>query len=48
MQDYHWYGSKVSVSYDENPITHDAKVWFFSRPLTEEERADKKAKAKKG
>ena len=48
MQKYLWDGSKVLLTYDENAVTRDAKVWFFSRPLIEEEKADKTTKAKKG
>jgi hypothetical protein len=48
MEKYYWNGSKVTVTYDENSITHDGTVWFFSEPLTAERKADEKAKAKKG
>jgi hypothetical protein len=43
-----WRGARVIVSYDENSLTRDARVWFFSIPLTDEEKADKERKAKKG
>jgi hypothetical protein len=48
MNSYTWRGSRAIVSYDENSITHNATVWFFSAPLISEEQADKKAKARKG
>jgi hypothetical protein len=48
MEGYRWFGSKVTISYDENSIIHDADVWFFSMPLVAEQEADKKAKAKTG
>jgi hypothetical protein len=48
MEGYQWTGSKVILRYDENPITRDADVWFFSRPLLAEEKTDQTIKAKKG
>jgi hypothetical protein len=48
MEDYQWFGSKVTVSYKKNPITNNADVWFFSKPLVAEQQADQKSKAKRG
>jgi hypothetical protein len=48
MERYQWDASKVIVTYDENSITRDAVVWFFSEPLVAEQKADQKAKAQKG
>jgi hypothetical protein len=45
MYRYLWSGSHVRVSYDQNSITDDADVWFYSIPLLNEERTDQKAKA---
>jgi hypothetical protein len=48
MDHYMWSGSHVRISYDQNSINDDADVWFFGTPLLDEERADRKAKARKG
>jgi hypothetical protein len=48
MQRYTWRSARVIISYDGNSITRDASVWFFSIPLTDEEKADKEREARKG
>lgn len=48
LEEYLWRGSRVILSYDQNSITKDSIVWFFSVPLIDEEKTEKKGKAKKG
>ena len=48
IEKYHWFGKKVSMTYDENSITDDAGVFLSSRLIREEEAQDKKRKAEAG
>jgi hypothetical protein len=48
MDRYYWEGSRVVLSYDENPLNHDATVVLSSVPLQSQKTAEDKAKARKG
>jgi hypothetical protein len=48
MERYYWNSTHVVLSYDENPLSHDATVVFSSVPLESQKAADEKAKARKG
>lgn len=47
IEDYNWFGKLVSLGYDENSINGSAKVIMYSKPISKQEDADKKAVAKK-
>jgi len=47
IQDFGWYGKKVSLRYDENSITNDATVYMCSKESLEKQRKDAKVKANK-
>ena len=49
IEEYHWGSNKVSMNYEENPISHDADISIFDRALFARMMADgeKKAKAAK-
>src|SRR6266850_4667737 len=44
----YWDGARVSLAYNEKPISHDATVLFQSLSLKNEKDAAEKAKARKG
>jgi hypothetical protein len=48
MDRYSWHGRRVTLIYDEKPITNDADVLFESVTLKNEREADEKAKARQG
>jgi hypothetical protein len=48
MDRYYWEGARVVLSYDENPLNHDATVVMSSVPLESQKATDDKAKARKG
>lgn len=47
IDDFSWYGKKVSLSYDENSISGDAQVLMYSKIIMNEITTDEKEKAKK-
>lgn len=47
IEEYKWFGSKVFGVYDENSVTYDASIIFFSRTILEQQRQDEKESAKK-
>jgi hypothetical protein len=36
IEEYYWWGNKVSMSYNQNSITDDASIFMFSKELSEE------------
>ena len=46
MDDYDWFGKKLTIMYDENSATNNASIYFFSKPMADLEKADKKQSAK--
>jgi hypothetical protein len=47
LQQYHWLGQKVFVTYKENSATHNALISLLSVPLQHEIAAEQNEKAKK-
>ena len=45
---YSWLGRQVSVSYNENTVTHDADTWFHHVPVQEAESAGAEKAQQKG
>jgi hypothetical protein len=48
MQQFAWFGSRVSGIYTENAVTSDARMSLSSKSISAEKEADKKTKARKG
>jgi hypothetical protein len=48
MDTYYWNGARVLLSYDEKPLSHEATVIYTSVPLSDEKKAEDKAKSRKG
>jgi hypothetical protein len=48
IQQFVWFGRRVSGSYSENSVTSDAYMVLASVPMTIEEKADEHANAQKG
>nr|GFD54759.1 hypothetical protein [Tanacetum cinerariifolium] len=44
---YAWFGNNVALMYDENSVTHDAKITFSDKSIAAQEQIDKKEAAKK-
>ena len=47
IEEYSWYGKKVSLSYDENSINHNADILMYSKESITQQKKDEKEKAKK-
>jgi len=47
IKEYSWYGKKVSLSYDENSINHNATILMYSKESLNQQKKDEKEKAKK-
>lgn len=47
LEKYYWFGDKVTGSYDENTLTHDALISFSSTEISKQKAADKKQAAQK-
>jgi hypothetical protein len=48
LQQFAWFGSRVSGLYDENSVTSDARMSLQSKSISAEKETDQKAKARKG
>jgi hypothetical protein len=42
MEKYYWFGKTVSISYTENSISRDAKIYFSTNVNSAEKEKDKK------
>jgi hypothetical protein len=48
IQEFAWFGSRVSGLYNENLATSEGRMALSSKPISAEREADQKAKARKG
>ncbi len=46
IEEYYWWGKKVTLDYDENSISGDAKVFITSKEISGKQDLDSKEKAK--
>lgn len=47
IEEYYWGGSKVTLLYDENSVTHDARIWFDCTKLSNQNKAEEKKNQQK-
>jgi hypothetical protein len=47
MNDYTWFGKTITLSYDENSLTNDSKIFLYTNQFDIEKAADKKASQEK-
>ncbi len=47
IEEYLWEGAKATVLYDENSITHDARIWFDCTKLSNQNKAEEKLNQQK-
>ena len=48
MERYAWHGTRVWLTYEEHPRSHEATVIYTSIPLSDERQAAEKAKSRQG
>ncbi len=46
MEKYYWFGKECTASYDENSATHDARVYFNSKKISEVIKTESEQKTK--
>jgi hypothetical protein len=47
MEDYTWFGKTITLSYDENSLTNDSKIFIYTNQFTSEKAEDKKISEEK-